>query len=282
MSLEQAYALLLNNKHDRSTHEKYFIYSNLSKAGYNVQLHRKHIQLDQGNINSTQLNYTKDISMADKCVWRCLFEDLKQPTSSKDNNQEADELYLKTKENMKNIENAIRNQRAVNVMDEGLIDVRGNWQIAIDKAKSRKDYSRKRKMEMYPLPSTSKKIPQSHYTTDKFLDVLTYEEDVCNFQKIFDQIQVIQLEQITCDDGEDSTISDVEFDFDLYLAQPSFKQSDPGPPNFRILIIKSNEQSPTRETIVKAYLKPAVRAPILVFYVNELMRVSAFLHRISL
>lgn len=282
MSLEQAYALLLNNKDDSKSHEKYFIYSNLSKAGYNVQPHRKNIQLDEVNIKSTQLNYTKDISMADKCVWRCLFENLNQPTSSKDNNQGTDELYFQTKENMKIIENAIRNQSAVNVMDEGLTYVRGDWQIAIDKVKSRKDCSRKRKMEMYPLPSTSKKISKSHYTTDRFLDVLTYEVDVCNFRAIFDEIQVIQLDQIHCDNVKVSSISDIEFDFDLYLSQPGFKQSDPGPPNFRILIYKSNEPPPTRETIVKAFLKPVVPAPVLVFYVNELMRVSAFLYRISL
>lgn len=284
VSLEQAYALLLNNQHDDKSHEKYFIYSNLSKAGYIVQPHRRHIQVNRGYSNSIPLNWSKVITPADKCVWRCLFEDLKQPTSSKDISQETDELYLKVKQNMKNLEDAIKSQHTLGVIDIGLNDEPDNWQSAIDKVKARKDSSRKRKIEPNPPPppSTSKRISNLEYKTDRFLDVLTYERDVCNFRKIFEEIQVIELDRTHCDNTENSISSDLEFDFDLYLAQSGFKQSDPGAPNFRILIFKSNQQPPTRELIVKAFLRPTVPAPVLVFYINELMRVSAFLYRISL
>lgn len=287
MSLEQAYVLLLNNQHDDMSLEKYFIYSNLSKAGYIVQPHRRHINVNRGgNNNSNQRGWSKDITLADKCVWRCFYEDLKQPrkqpTSSQDISQEVDELYAKVKQNMKNIEDAIKSQRSLRLNDNGSSDESDNWQIAIDKVKTRRECSRKRKLESIPVPSTSKKISKSDLQpTDRFLDVLTYEQDVCSFRKIFDEIQVIQLDR-SCDNVEGSNASDLEFDFDLYAAQPGFKQSDPGPPNFRILIFKSNKPPPTRKLIVKAFLKPTIPAPVLVFYVNELMRVSAFLYRISL
>lgn len=272
MSLEQAYALLLTNQLDEKSHERYFIYSNLSKAGYIVQPHRQHIQV----IQKKSIGWAKNITPADKCVWRCLFEDLKQPTSSQDVSQDDNELYLKVKQNMKNIADSIKGQRTV--IDSELNDEADNWQSAIVNVKSRKESSRKRKME----PSTSKKLSKLECTTDKFLDVLTYEQDVCNFRKIFDEIQVIQLDRTYCHHSVDSIQSDLEFDFDLYLARNSFKQSDPGPPNFRILIFKSNKKPPTRELIVNAFLKPTVPAPVLVFYINELMRVSAFLYHISL
>lgn len=282
VSLEQAYALLLNNQHDDKSLEKYFIYSNLSKAGYNVQPHRKHLEPNQGICNAIQLCWSREVSPADKCVWRCLFEDLKQSTSSKDISQGDNELYLKVKQNMKNIEEAIKSQRPLEVNDSGLNDRPDSWQSAIVKVKARKESSRKRKTDSNSLPSTSKKLSKLESTTGRFLDVLTYEQDVCNFRRIFEEIQVIQLEPPNFDNIEDSTTSELEFDFDLYLARPSFKQSDPGPPNFRILIFKSKNEPPKRELIVKTFLKPVVRVPVLVFYINELMRVSAFLYRISL
>lgn len=215
--------------------------------------------------------------MADKCVWQCLLEELKQPTSSKDKNHE---LYLKTKENMKTIGDAIKSQSTVKVVEKGLNDESDSWQNVIVKVKT----SRKRKLESDSFPSTSRKMRHSEYTTaatDRFLDVLTYEQDVCNFRTIFEEIQVIQLDQTLCNNIDESTC-DIEFDFDLYKPQSAFKQTDPGAPNFRILIFKSNEEPPTRESIVKAFLKPAVRAPVLVFFMNEFMRASAFLYRISL
>lgn len=278
VSLEQAYALLLNNQqHDARANEKYFIYSNLSKAGYIVQPHRQHIQANQENL--IEFSPTKNIAPADKCVWRCLLEDLKQPTSSGNDISQVDhELYLKVKQNMKNIEEAIKNQRSHDVNDNGEEEEADNWQNAIVKVKARRKSSRKRKSEA----STSKRLSELECTTNRFLDVLTYEQDVCNFQKIFDDIQVIQLDRTHCDNTDGSSDSDLEFDFDLYSARSNFKQCDPGPPNFRILIFKSHQQPPIRESIVKAFLKPTVPAPVLVFYINDLMRVSAFIYRISL
>lgn len=281
VSLEQAYALLLNNRDDDKAHEKYFIFSNLSKAGYNVQPHRRYIQVSAGS--STQSWWSRDIATGDKCVWRCLLENLNQPCSSNDVGQEADdEMYLKIQQNMKTIEESIKSQCSQSLGDLS-DDSADSWQSAIATVKGRrKESSRKRKIE----PSTSKKMKSLERTTNHFLDVLTHEQDVCNFRKIFAEIQVIQLDRTQYDNTEEATIEsdhiDVEFDFDLYLTRPNFKQSDPGVPNFRILIFKSNENAPTRELIVKAFRKPAVRAPVLVFYINELMRVSAFLYRISL
>lgn len=276
MSLEQAYTLMLNNKNDRKTHEKYFIYSNLSKAGYIVQPHHDHIP----NLDIPQFSNTKEISMADKCVWQCLYEKLKQTTSSDDNNHQADELYAKIKQNMTLIGEAIRNQSISTVMkvDEGIDDELGNWKNVAVKTTA-KDCSRKRKIDWNAIPSTSKNIQRSEFTTDRFLDVLTHEQDVVNFKTIFRDIQVIELESLSCENVDDICL---EFDFDLYLPQSGFKQTNPGPPNYRILIFKSNEPPATRELICKSFLKPASPAPVLVFYVNEFMRINAFLYRISL
>lgn len=241
-----------------------------------MQPHRQHVQASQGN--SIRLNWTKDITRADQCVWRCLFEDLNQPTSSRDiSHEDDDDLYGKVKQKMINCAEAIKSQHTTEAIDHRLNnDGADNWQSAIVKAKARKESSRKRKME------PSKKSSKVECTTDRFLDVLTYEQDVCNFKKIFEEIQIIQLDRTHCDNCTDSTNLDFKFDFDLYSPRHSFKQSDPGPPDFRILILKSDREPPTRELIVKAFLKPVVPTSVLVFYINELMRVSAFLYRISL
>ncbi|XP_037045176.1 uncharacterized protein LOC119080737 [Bradysia coprophila] len=275
VSLEQAYVLLLNNQHDDKSHEKYIIFSNLTKAGYIVQPHRGHIQESVGSSC-----WSREITPADKCVWRCLLQNVEQPSSREDMDQEYDDqLYLKIQQNMKTIEEAIKCQQSHSFVDLSSNNEADSWQNAITTVKGRNASKRKRKLQA----TTSKKKTNLGHTTNHFLDVLTHERDVCNFRNIFDEIQVIQLDQTHCDNNVDTTIeSDVEFDFDLYLARPNFKQSDPGVPNFRILIFKSNEKPPTRNLIVKAFLKPTVRAPVLVFYINELMRVSAFLYRISL
>lgn len=280
VSLEQAYALLLNNQHDYMSHEKYFIYSSLSRAGYNVQPHRRHIQMSDGS--SSQNSSFGDITPADKCVWRWLFQSLKQPILNEVIAEvNDDQLYLKVEDNMKNIQEAIKSQHSHSLVDPSSNEEENTWQNAVASVKGRKKSTKKRKFQ----PTTSKKVTLGRSTND-FLDVLTHEKDVCSFQKIFDEIQVIQLDRTHCDNDSDEKTttesSDVEFHFDLYLTRPNFKQSDPGVPNFRILIFKLSEKPPTRDFIVQALLKPTVRTPVLVFYVNEVMRVSAFLYRISL
>lgn len=85
VSFEQAFNLLLNK--NKST-EAYFVYDELMRAGYIVEL-------CNNGIADEQLKCKAELSPDKACIWQCFMENLRTTDKRCD-----DELHLKTRKSM--------------------------------------------------------------------------------------------------------------------------------------------------------------------------------------
>lgn len=268
VSLEQAYALLL----DRTISAPlYFVYAQLMRTGYVVELFNK-----ANDLRSTA-TCSADASTKRAYIWHCLYECLgqKQPATRmelKRNPSADDPIYLETKKLFNDMDECIRTQVSVSsVSDDGDGE---NWLHGA-------------RLKGKPI-NTPKKSKRKLCTTNKSapLDILLPEIDAA-FQSVFEKLQFIQLtpmEQGMTDD--ESMMDEISFDFDLFDANTNYRKSDPGLPAYRVIVIDTATQSPAQnpapsiQAVSRCYFGQRHRVPVLIVFVNDTMAMQAFLYRL--
>lgn len=254
MSLEQAYCLLLGINHLSA--EAYFVYSNLTRAGYVVELHDPSRSFDR----LTDFKDAKE-DTTQKCVWTCLEQLL---TRSDKPLQSSDMQLRETAASMQTIADQIRNpsqQLRTEPLESNPIST---WNARPSRKRPR-----------------SKSPPREH-RAEPFMDILFEEpnEHLRLFRDTFAQLQVIQLSPLDLADSSDD-LNQAEITFDLFAGNAEYRKSSPGPPSFRVVVCSKSQGVPTRQSIFRLYEKQAFRTPIMVALVNEMMGMQAYVYVMS-
>lgn len=237
------------------------------KAGYILELFNKE------NDKKQPIEYSKEIQLtpSDATAWQCLKVLLNPDTSSVDEN---DELYQKTKQSMKELADKIKTPSVHFENEPSTSNTNDDWLLSnkIDMKRKLKDKCDTSKCKKFKLDLNSE------FKAEPYLDILLDDPNVHKFSKIFSKIQTIQLTEV--DFSESSTQTNLNFQFDLYVANSNFKKSDPGQPNYRVIVLE--DAVPTRQSIVQLYLTQSFRAPILVIFVNDVKSMQAFLYKFTI
>ena len=243
--------------------------------------------VEQFNINNDKkeplvFSYKKELNSNEICVWKCLTDKLNRRPAKvnvDDFNNIDNEQYIKIKQSMDLFADDIKMQRNKNNMTADVT----HWKTRIvTKRKSDKDTNSRIEPKRFKS-SVGISVPEE-YKADKFLDILLHQEsNVKNFQEIFEEIQIIKLTNSDRDSssriGQDDKL---EFTFDLYLPVTNYKRTNPGVPNYRIVVINVEIQKcPTRQAICDLYFRQNFRSPIIVILVNQMKTFQAFIYGFS-
>lgn len=242
--------------------EEYFVYSQLMRAGYVVDLYDAH-----NSYNRLVGFCDEQLSEDQKNVWICL----RQLLSKSDDPLHSPDPHLKeTAESMHSIGDHIRNPPT----NDSVENVHSDDQTAWTETNASTIPTRKRKHDISP--------PLEH-KAESFLDNLLDEPSVREFSSIFKQIQVIQLTPFdnNCSGKEKSNTESFKIVFDLFAGNADHRKSDPDPPTHRIVVCPKNRGVPTRQEMFQLYSSQSFRTPILVVFVNELMSMQAYVYVMS-
>lgn len=222
VSVEQGYAVLLdttNPNNSRIGIEEYVVYAQLQRHGFTVRLHSMANDL---NLNGCWSEASRP-SPADNCVWKCLAKMLQKSQVDEDRETVVSTDYVNTTAMMRRHAERIKLQMpAVASSSTDSFD----WnEIVAGKRTADTDVE---------LPPTKKcKRDTNEYRPHHYLDILLADVNE-TFEKIFHEINVIDLKAIGVVDGSD----ELRFVFDLYAPNSEFKKTEPTPPKYRIIVVK--------------------------------------------
>lgn len=266
--MEQAYSLFINDNNYLSSYsntelltiQEYLVYSHLMRAGYIIRkydlINDKNNYINIEDNNRKPITYKNDIilSESEQNVWHYLHE---LNDNCNNNKQQINKIISNTKLYSENIRafNEIKEYfQFPNLIDKPIIKCDDEEDSKDKSFKFNEKCIVKKKDDMdddYEIPEKKLKLedPSVLNVTKKqqplnqnYLDILLDEEDCLEFDNIFKKLQIIELkEMITIDDETDSDAVESlpKFNFDLYSSNyNNFKKSQPGIPNYRIIILK--------------------------------------------
>lgn len=277
VSLQQAYALLLGST---VTAEAYFVYSNLMRAGYVAELHDRANDRHQPSAPAAPSNF-RDARKAKQqsrqytqCVWKCyaLLQSNRLASVAADS---KDPMLKSIAAAMNAIADKIRSpvfeafgvSNATSDDDDNEVD--NGWNVqAVD-------------LKRNPKESPQKNAPTSkEYPAELFLDrnlIADQSPEMGRFQNVFRTIRTIEISSSYTQNRDRQTDEQgLRFDFDLFIATSSFRKSDPGQPDYRIVVRKSTDGVPSRRAILQTFLRQSHRARILVVFVSGAMSMQAY------
>jgi tRNA-splicing endonuclease subunit Sen54 len=199
MSIEQAYAIFLDESNDE-TFEEYLVYSYLSRAGYLVYIHNPQIDREKFEAAAARVSNKED-----EMVWCVLKEKLNLPVSA-DFIKLEHELYESTKTTMNTFCEQISGERTENVGESS-------------------------QAENEPPIKRHKPEPEEPVIRN-FIDILKTEVEYYTYEHIFNKFSYIKrAETFAAPDRE------WKLKFDIFLPNTNFKRTE-DLPNYRIVIVK--------------------------------------------
>lgn len=220
MSVEQAYTLLLNTSHPKSSGigiDEYVVYSQLQRCGFNVQLHN--------NTSNASPSGNND------CVWKCLAKML-QPKNC-DNDESAQSSVAETLNTMNQFAERIKLQiPAESDGDDVSENELSDWSMKAVPIKRKADHSienpKKKKL----------KHDTREYKPHRYLNILLNDVEE-KFENIFDHLDVIKIMSWNDDDNECETLVPIKFVFDIYDANAVYKKSELcDGPKYRVVVVR--------------------------------------------
>lgn len=210
VSLERAYNLFLRKSTDsvacgKLSKEEYAVYSHFMRSGYTIQEHKP--EDDSTNSNtSSRTDQTDTRSQTEQCIWNYLFELLGQQQHATKRSNIDSEIYEKVKSSMNNTISGIKTQNT-----------------------KQNTVSQKRKHEDDDeMTSTT-----NQYFGTESLNAFMLGDGQNKFRKVFDKIDIIQL---NAKDPEESDSSEMlNFSFDLWT-DGVYKKTENSEPNYRIVV----------------------------------------------
>lgn len=209
VSLEGAYSLFLRKRSDAAdcgklSKEEYAVYSHFMRNGYTIQVHTP-------EVNSTSRSKCQQSSQPEQCVWNYLFELLGQQQPATKRPCINDETYERVKDSM-------------------------DKTISMFKPHKTKQGSGSRKRKQEDGESTSAGyLNTNQYFGNESLNAFMIGDERRIFQKVFDKIDIIQLN--ATDVAEIDPSESLNFSFDLWT-DGIFKKTENAQPNFRIVVLR--------------------------------------------
>lgn len=216
MSIEQAYAIFLNQRNEIGM-EEYVVYSYLTRLGYNVNVHDPVIDHQKYTLAEKR----KKINNEDEMIWNVLFEKLNLPFSQDFVKNEQD-IYLKTKSDFH------KNFTAISGSHEDEING-DNSQLTSENKMSDEPPLKK-------LKSSSSCSDEHHKQDSNFLDILKTELEYLTHKQIFQKFSYVFRK----DFNESSSIDDnkkLKFNFDVFIQSSHFKRTEQLA-NYRLIILR--------------------------------------------
>lgn len=213
VSLERAYNLFIRKSTDsadcgKMTKEEYAVYSHFMRNGYTIQ---EYTPETKGMNRASEK--PDPSSQTQQCIWSYLFELLgqQQHATKRSNVERTSETYERVKTSMDNI---ISEFRSPNAKQESV--------------------PQKRKWEDSESTSEERHTENQYFGTES-LNAFMIGDERKNFRKVFDQIDVIQLNSGELTETDPSEM--LHFSFDLWT-DVIYKKSDCLEPNYRIVVLR--------------------------------------------
>lgn len=269
LTIEQAYLLLMGEEKSAKFNE-YLVYSHLTRVGFILVKHQ--------NINfpKHQIESTED------CVWALLEAELQN--ESVPDYVKKSSYYGKTKQQFDQIRNDIKNQNHKDQL-ENTDPTELNFA-----GKVKPNLKRKAEDDKKEYADNWNKAKRRRYCTNmnifrkNIVDFLKDEDDYKRFKDQFEQFDIVPLkvyeEEVEADENEqeDETLT---INFDVYMHNEGFRKSSPHMPNFRVIILESNQKFPNHKEIFLTHRKQLNPVPLLLVTVNDSKQIQAFLYYFS-
>lgn len=263
------------------TAEAYFVYSTLMRAGYVAELHDsandRRPQQAATTVNFRDAKAAKlEQQQFNNCVWQCyaLLQTNQLATVAASC---TDEMLKSTALAMSACADRIRKPEAGDATsdatsegdddEEDVSDSGWNVQPVELKRKSKENASIK-------APANSKEYP-----AELFLDrhlIADRSAEMVRFQNVFRTIRTINITHSKQPSGSHCAELALRFDFDLFIATSSFRKSNPGQPDYRVIVRRSADGVPSRRAILQTFLRQSYRSRILVVFVSAAMTMQAY------
>ncbi|KAM7356053.1 tRNA splicing endonuclease subunit 54 [Cochliomyia hominivorax] len=287
MSIEQAYLLLMGEDHSLK-YQEYLVYSNLTRIGFIVVKHQNK------NFPKHQINSEID------CVWAILEAELQNDTVA--DYIKKTPFYGKVKQKFDLIKNIIKNQtESENVIkpdeEKETLSQELNFQEKIKPNLKRKasgetqnEWLRAKRHCNYNLNITNR----------SFVDFLKEEDEYKQFKETFEKFDIVPLKrnekkrnkESKKEDEEDSSESESDsemnnlninyrINFDVYLHNDGFRKSSPHLPNFRVIVLDTEQRFPTHDEIYHTHRQQLNPVPLLIVSINDSKQMQAFLYYFS-
>ncbi|KAI8120934.1 hypothetical protein FF38_13540 [Lucilia cuprina] len=285
MSIEQAYLLLMGEQHSPKYNE-YLVYSNLTRIGYILVKHQnKHFQ-------TQQINNEAD------CVWAVLEAELQNDTVA--DYVKKTPYYAKVKHRFEAVKNKIKNQTKEDLEKEEndkLANTSTNMNFGL---KIKPNLKRKAQAEECQNEWLTAKR-HCNYALKVFqrslVDFLKEEDEYKQFKEIFEKFDLVPLKmnekkEFEEEDKEDEDVTATELEceelkakypinFDVYLHNEGFRKSSPHLPNFRVIILQTEQKFPSHNEIFLTHRQQLNPVPLLIVSVNDSKQMQAFLYYFS-
>ncbi|XP_059619254.1 tRNA-splicing endonuclease subunit Sen54 [Phlebotomus argentipes] len=130
-------------------------------------------------------------------------------------------------------------------------------------------------------PSSSKKFkadePSTSYSGESTVNDLINLSPEMEFESVFESFNVIKLTP-----GKDNLAKQtLKFSFDLYNPTKIYKKSQPPAPDYRILVLRSDQNCPERDDLMQLYNSCETKGPIIVVYLDNNLKMSGFLYKFA-
>uniref|UniRef100_A0A8D8KT17 tRNA-splicing endonuclease subunit Sen54 n=1 Tax=Culex pipiens TaxID=7175 RepID=A0A8D8KT17_CULPI len=252
VSLEQAYTLFLGYEESLSL-EEYQVYNSLMRAGFYL------LKFDCNRKYRPEVT-GKELDDETKCVWRNLFEVLRQPNPLIDEEVADEALKDKVSSSMQRFNTAI-------IFQESSEDLNAD----VDATNS----SDKRKISLSNEEQVTKKYkPEEGYLHK---DSETFSK-LAKFQQLFKRFDIIRNSLDEAPLGNSNT--KLKLLFDMFPSDvTNFKRSEPMLPEYRIVVTTTRDPLPTAADVAHLYRsQPQTAVPILVMRVADTLTIHCFLY----
>lgn len=213
VSLERAYSLALRKSTDavscgKLSKEEYAVYSHFMRNGFIIQEHKLESNSTRSNISGKTI-HPESCSEIRQCIWSYLFELLGQQQHSSKRLNVQDETYERVKLSM---DNTISSFKSQNVNTDSV--------------------PRKRKHGEIESTSGESSSASQYFGTEP-LNAFMIGDERIRFQKVFDKIDIIQLNVNESAESEPSEA--LHFSFDLWTNE-NYNISENSEPNYRCVV----------------------------------------------
>ncbi|XP_055702306.1 tRNA-splicing endonuclease subunit Sen54 [Phlebotomus papatasi] len=160
-----------------------------------------------------------------------------------------------------------------------------------DNVDTPEDCTRSKRKNMEIEAGSSKKLKsdlslQSHSEESIIKDLIDqsiYEESIeekC--RNIFASLNVIKLssgEVLLAKKKKRNTA--LQYNFDLYNPRKIYKKSHPPYPDYRISLLRFNQNCPDRDELLELYNSHEIKCPIIAVYIDNHLKMTGFIYKFS-
>ncbi|KAL9901997.1 tRNA splicing endonuclease subunit 54 [Glossina fuscipes fuscipes] len=286
-SIEQSYLLLIGEKHSQRCDE-YLVYSVMTRSGYILNKYE--------NRPKAHSHRKQEIRSREDCIWHILEMEIEQEKKSQKEQIVPDyvrnyvdytkirQQFQQIKETIKTPEKGTQNIVCNDEYSENDLDFRKKMETNLKRpAQDDNDCNYWHKIKRNCTLSTPA-TTTANTSNESLIDFLKSDAEYERFRETFHKLNIIPLKSYDRENEEakdDSSIEILPINFDVYLHNEGYRKSSPGSPQFRIVILKTQQSFPTHQQIYFTHRQQLDPVTLLLIAVNESRQLQAFLYHFS-